>query len=282
MYVFYLFLFAGFQIVGHSGASYGYRSFVVLLPHLKAGVFVVMNGDDDGYVFRGPLINLILDTLLETPSWVDTTTLCTFPSPWYNISQPKQPPFDPRQPLAHNVSSYLGVYESPSFGRIEIRLAEEVDRARQRRVRGSDGNWWNDPRNKQTPQRRFKHQTTSAQLTLLYGFARWDLLPIVPRYAAFRVSSRENFNEHFYGVGREVTAFVDYADFIFHPPPSDGDLIMKISAPAFESRLPPVFYRVVPRRNSASSNLVPPSPHHSTLLQHSLLTFLVSILASCR
>ena len=229
---------AGYPILGHSGASYGYRAFVILVPSLKAGVFVCMNGDDRSYSFRGPLLNLILDHLLGVSPWVDTNTLCTFPLPWHNVSASPPPPYDARRPLAHNVSAYLGVYENAAYGRLEIRLSDPRTR------KGRTGSV-------------FGRSQPSPRLMLALGFAHWDLVPLVPKYAALnsRVSSRADFPEYFYGIGKGVTAFLDNSPFIVHPPSTGSDVIEEISAPAFEKRIPPVFRRVTPGKSGSNSNI---------------------------
>ena len=95
---------------------------------------------------------------------------------------------------------------------------------------------------------------------LVFGFARWDLVPLVPKYAALnsaRVTSRADFPEYFYGIGKGVTAFLDSSPFIVHPPSAGSDVIQELSAPAFEKRIPPVFTRVTtPGTKSGSSPVV--------------------------
>ncbi|KAL8567135.1 hypothetical protein ACOMHN_033037 [Nucella lapillus] len=218
--------YRGYPILGHSGASYGYRSFVVMVPSLKAGVFLCMNGDDRNYAYRGTLISLILDRLIGVTPWVDTNTLCTFPYPWHNVSSVPPPPYDHSRPLAHNVSSYVGVYENPAYGRVEIRLLG---------VRKG---------------RRGSILERSPRLVFLFGFARWELVPLLPKYAALNsgVSSRAEFPEYFFGIGKGINAFVDCTSFIFHPPSKGSEVIEEISVPGFEKRLPPVFKRVTASR----------------------------------
>ncbi|XP_076444153.1 uncharacterized protein LOC143282408 [Babylonia areolata] len=226
--------YRGYPILGHSGASYGYRAFVVLVPSLKAGVFICMNGDDRNYAFRGTLLNLILDRILGVVPWVDTNTLCTFPYPWHNVSAPPTPPYDAGRPLAHNLSAYLGVFENPAYGRVEVRLLSGGGPpSRRRSMLGAYSS-------------SSSSSSSSPRLSFLFGFARWDLVPLVPKYAALNsdVSSRAEFPEYFYGVGKGVNAFVDCTSFIIHPPSTGSDVIEEISVPGFEKRLPPVFTRV--------------------------------------
>ena len=94
--------------MGHSGASYGFRAFIVLIPDKKAGVFVAMNGNDDSYIFRGPLINLILDTILGIKkSWVDMQILCTFPKGIFSFLLFNSHNFKPGMPIKLNVTKVI-------------------------------------------------------------------------------------------------------------------------------------------------------------------------------
>lgn len=222
-----------------------------------------MNGDDRSYSYRGPLLNLILDNVLGVTPWVDTNTLCTFPSPWHNVSSAPPPPYDAGRPLAHNLSAYLGVYENPAYGRLEIRLVE--DRSSRRRARlysskkASKSGQSFARRNRALPPGSISLRNhASPRLALIFGFARWELIPLVPKYAALNseVSSRADFPEYFYGVGRGVTAYLDYAPFIIHPPSTGSDVIEELSASAFEKRLPPVFKRVYPGSNDSESHVI--------------------------
>jgi hypothetical protein len=65
---------------------WGYSSLVTLIPDMNIGIFTTMNGDDPGYRYRFLLHNYIGDLLLGENPWLNKTTLCTFPEPWYRAS----------------------------------------------------------------------------------------------------------------------------------------------------------------------------------------------------
>lgn len=226
------FLFKGYSILGHSGSTYGYRSFVVLVPALKAGVFVCMNGPDEEYLLRGALVNYILDHLMEVKPWLNATTICTFPAPWHEVStqNPAAIPYDLSRPLVRNISAYIGTYFSLAYGRLEIR-PRDVEHSRN----GGVG----QPR-----------------LMLIYGYGTWDLIPMPPKSAALGAHTNpKQFPEYFYAKGRGITAAADFFPVIFQPPSQASTVIQEITASGMESRLPPVFRRYVPR-SSRGVNVV--------------------------
>lgn len=217
---------AGFPVLGHSGASYGYRAFVVLVPSLKAGVFVVMTGDDTGYLYRGPLISLLLDHVMGVTPWVNASVLCSFPQPWQpSRNQPTVPPYDTSRALAHNLTAYVGTYVNPGYGRLDIRLRHNG------KAHGA----------------RLGRSPRRVQLELVYGYGTWDLIPMAPHATS---PSRQTADadpsdllEYFYGKGSNVTQFIDTSPIIVHPPPTGSAVIVRITVPGFETRIPPVFWR---------------------------------------
>lgn len=196
------------------------------MPSQQLGVFTTMTGKDDGYALRGTLHALLMDHALGFPPWLNESTLCSFPAPWHNVTT-SSPPYGAKRPLAHNVSAYVGSYVNAAYGRVEVREWEDS------RDGSDDG------------------REPSAHLTLFYGFGTWDLVQL-PLSASSTSSSSStgsstsppNQPEHFFGKGRNVTAWVDYSPFVFHPPPAGSDIVVELSVPGFEKRLPPVFTRV--------------------------------------
>ena len=120
------------------------------------------------------------------------------------------------------MTAYVGSYENAAYGRVEV--SQWLDTGH-----GEDDG-----------------QAPSAHLTLVYGFATWDLLqlPESPGPSNNHPPSPPHGSEHFYGKGRNVTAWVDYSPFVFHPPPPGSDVIVELSVPGFEKLAPPVFTRV--------------------------------------
>ncbi|KAL8566271.1 hypothetical protein ACOMHN_056843 [Nucella lapillus] len=216
--------YRGYPILGHGGSSFGYRSLLTLVPSQKLGVFTVMSGGDSNYRTRGTLHAYLMDQALNSvPSWLNASTLCSFPAPWHNISSKTRPPYDAGKKLARKTSAYVGLYKNPAYGTVEVK---EWKPARSGSDEGQEEN--------------------AAPLTLFYGYASWDLIPVS--------SPDPSGGEAFYGKGRHVTAWVDYSPFVFHTPSAGSDVVMEISAPGLEKRSAPVFKRFGP----TSGGGVPP------------------------
>ncbi|XP_046556379.1 protein flp-like isoform X2 [Haliotis rubra] len=78
--------YRGIPMVQHSGSTFGYRSFLTLLPDKNLGVFVTMTGYDPDYWFRGSLSAYLMDVYLGEAPWINTSTICSFPDPWRTSS----------------------------------------------------------------------------------------------------------------------------------------------------------------------------------------------------
>ena len=219
---------AGYPIVGHSGSTFGYRNLLTLVPSQRLGVFTAMTGRDNSQALRGSLHAFLLDHALGIPPWLNESTLCSFPAPWHDVDAPRTSPLyaggDKRE-LAHHVSAYVGSYVNPAYGRMEVREWQDTDD-------GSDDG----------------REPALARLTLFYGFATWDLVLLPFSSSSSSSGSSESSlpdrPEYFFGKGRNITAWVDYSPFVFHPPPKGSDVIVELSVPGLEKRVPPVFTRV--------------------------------------
>ncbi|XP_076465443.1 uncharacterized protein LOC143297148 [Babylonia areolata] len=222
--------YRGYPIVGHGGSSFGYRSLLTLMPSQRLGVFTVMSGGDTSYRTRGTLHAYLMDRALQVPSpWLNTSTLCSFPAPWHNVTSKTWPPYDVNATLAHSVSAYVGLYEHPAYGTFEVRAWQPSGSS-------DDG------------------REPAAPLTLFYGFATWDLIPLSSSSSSSAVSpSTAAGGEAFYGKGRNVTAWIDYSPFVFHAPPNGSEVIVEMSAPGLEKRSPRVFTRIGAKKTSRAS-----------------------------
>ena len=67
----------------HTGGLYGYGALSTILPDMDIGVFLALNGADETLFGRGLTHIYIMDLLLGKEPWLNTTTGCTFPRPWY-------------------------------------------------------------------------------------------------------------------------------------------------------------------------------------------------------
>ncbi|KAL8602656.1 hypothetical protein ACOMHN_029978 [Nucella lapillus] len=74
--------YKGYQMMFHSGSSFGYRAYLTLLPEMDVGVVTLMTGSDYGYKFRKPLHMYLMDLALGQDPWIDNDTICRYPDAW--------------------------------------------------------------------------------------------------------------------------------------------------------------------------------------------------------
>ena len=93
MYFFFFTYFEDYERLAHTGSTAGYKAMMSLVPEAQVGVFTVMTGEDTSYIHRSALQNFLLDWALGLPkSWINTTTICSFPEPWRRSPSQSSPP----------------------------------------------------------------------------------------------------------------------------------------------------------------------------------------------
>lgn len=99
-----------------------------MFPDTNLGIYTAMSGDDEDFFYRYSLHQYLADMYLGETPWLNATTICSFPSPWFppkrnrtkpNISRNLQP--------QRTLDEYLGVYENPAYGKIEMFILDEPD-----------------------------------------------------------------------------------------------------------------------------------------------------------
>ncbi|CAL1526698.1 unnamed protein product [Lymnaea stagnalis] len=108
--------YRGYERLVHTGSTMGYRAYMALLPEPKIGVFIVMTGKDDAYVYRHPLHMYLMDRALGVQSWLNSSTLCTYPEPWEKRSAVSTPKLNPNVTLQYETNQYEGLYYNEIFG----------------------------------------------------------------------------------------------------------------------------------------------------------------------
>ncbi|XP_061172983.1 gigasin-6-like isoform X1 [Saccostrea echinata] len=115
--------YRGNRILRHTGSTFGYCSLVTLFPDLNMGIFTSMTGDDEHYIFRNLLHNYISDTLLEVTPWLNSTTFCSFPNPWYSsISYDQYVKIEDSVCALRPLSEYVGTYHNDAYGEAHVTM----------------------------------------------------------------------------------------------------------------------------------------------------------------
>lgn len=114
--------YRGYDKLGHTGSTFGYRAMVNLLPGEKIGVFSVMTGRDDSYKYRVPLHFYLMDAALGVTPWLNTSTICSYPAPWKKPRKKSRAPrLDASVKLKRAVREYEGTYYNKAYGHIHVK-----------------------------------------------------------------------------------------------------------------------------------------------------------------
>lgn len=117
--------YRGYRILHHTGSTFGYNSMVTLFPDLKLGVFTSMTGEDENHIFGQLLHNFLSDNLLDVEPWLNETTMCSFPSPWYSkspIPYFEYVKIDQTVSASRPLSEYVGIYHNDVYGEVRVTM----------------------------------------------------------------------------------------------------------------------------------------------------------------
>ncbi|XP_071095539.1 uncharacterized protein [Haliotis cracherodii] len=125
--------YRGLPMVQHSGTTFGYRSFLTLIPDKNLGVFVVMTGTDPNYWFRGSLSAYLMDVYLGEAPWINTSTICSFPDPWRTrrrSGRRNRPTRVTRYQANLALPAYTGTFRNEAYGNLVVHYDSASHRLR--------------------------------------------------------------------------------------------------------------------------------------------------------
>lgn len=79
-----------------------------------------MSGDDPGYTFRYLLHNYLGDLLLGEGPWLNSTTVCSFPEPWYRKPRSTYHPIKKDLHPTRALHFYAGTYHNSLYGDLHV------------------------------------------------------------------------------------------------------------------------------------------------------------------
>lgn len=110
----------------HTGSSWGYKNMITMLPDMDVGIYTSMTGDDEDFMFRYSIHQYLADKYMGLNPWLNASLICSFPEPWMT-SKPKRskPIIDKQLMPKRKLDEYLGLYENPAYGQLEIFILDE-------------------------------------------------------------------------------------------------------------------------------------------------------------
>ncbi|XP_069137182.1 uncharacterized protein [Argopecten irradians] len=113
--------YRGYEVLTHSGSTWGYRALITLFPAMRLGIYTSLTGEDYGYILRTNLHNYLADKYLDETPWLNGSTICSFPEPWFRPGKEKSKPLiDKTRALPRNATYYVGEYENSAYGRMIV------------------------------------------------------------------------------------------------------------------------------------------------------------------
>ncbi len=73
-------------MIGHPGGYYGFTSNLLFLPDVDVEVYIDTTPGEDGFLTLLTAM-FIMDVMLGEEPWLNLTTSCTFPAPWYQLNE---------------------------------------------------------------------------------------------------------------------------------------------------------------------------------------------------
>ncbi|XP_046565563.1 uncharacterized protein LOC124274267 [Haliotis rubra] len=118
-------VYRGYKKNLHMAAYNGYQGTLTFLPEVGVGVWAHLSGaaNHRGFDARNTVIMYSLDLMLGNEIWLNSSTACSFPSPWLQEDAVPPAPTVPeyvRPSVAINTTEYIGKYHHPAFGTLEI------------------------------------------------------------------------------------------------------------------------------------------------------------------
>lgn len=87
---------------------------------MNIGIFTTMNGQDSDFIYRTLLHNYLADVALEEEAWLNSSTICSFPEPWFSLISKTSHPINKSNKLSRSTSQYVGHYQNEAYGDLHI------------------------------------------------------------------------------------------------------------------------------------------------------------------
>ncbi|VDI43176.1 Hypothetical predicted protein [Mytilus galloprovincialis] len=120
--------YRGYNIITHTGSSWGYKNMITLFPDMNVGIYTAMTGDDEDFLYRYSLHQYLADMYLGVTPWLNTKSICSFPEPWLPVKPKRSKPTINKNLMPkRKLDDYLGIYENPAYGKIDVFILDEAN-----------------------------------------------------------------------------------------------------------------------------------------------------------
>jgi hypothetical protein len=110
----------------HTGSSWGYKNMITMFPDMDVGIYTSMTGDDEDFMFRYSIHQYLADKYMGLNPWLNASLICSFPEPWMTSKPKRSKPIIDKQVMPkRKLDDYLGLYENPAYGQLEIFILDE-------------------------------------------------------------------------------------------------------------------------------------------------------------
>ncbi|XP_046363171.2 uncharacterized protein LOC124139841 [Haliotis rufescens] len=125
--------YRGFQFLWHAGLIGAHVSMVAVLPQFKLALFISSNTMTD----LQPIVYYVVDLLSGLPQWLNSTSACSFPSPWkqdLHKSNESGSETDGHKKTGTptdteiRMESYIGSYGHRVFGELQVSLNRSIQK----------------------------------------------------------------------------------------------------------------------------------------------------------
>ena len=120
-------VFLGYKVITHSGATYGYRSLLTLVPALQIGVFTAITGGEPDIAFKRNLHLYAIDIISGDQPWLNATSVCTFPEPWKKRKEEPKEPFETNTKASRELKFYTGTFYNKAYGTCQVYLNDSAE-----------------------------------------------------------------------------------------------------------------------------------------------------------
>ncbi|XP_046575843.1 penicillin-binding protein 4-like [Haliotis rubra] len=122
-YAWFISAYKGYRQMMHTGGLHSYITYLKLYPDLDFGIFSSANGPEtmDEVTAQNTISFYVSDILMGDQPWLNSSTACTYPSPWGKMPPSTQNNSDVTNSDVECLDCYVGKYGQHLLGDVDVR-----------------------------------------------------------------------------------------------------------------------------------------------------------------